>query len=114
MLESRTKRRRRNSDSDMYSKAKDEEMSKRKRNQERFLAEEKYGFVQRYLENLHETHSFTTETSDSGIKTHGATSELGMEDISGDYILLLRHETEQSIVETQVHKKFPVLNFNFG
>ena len=90
MLESPKKRRRRNSDSDLYSKAKDEEMSERETNQEPFLGEEKYAFVQRYLENLQERHSLTTETSDSGIKTHGAPSELGMEDISGNYLLLPR------------------------
>ena len=88
MLESPRKRRRRNSDSDLYSKAKDEEMSERKRNQEPVLGEEKYAFVQRYLENLQERQSLTTETSDSGIKTHGAPSELEMEDISGNYLLL--------------------------
>ena len=90
MLESPRKTRRRNSDSDLYCKAKDEEMSERERNQERFLGEEKYAFVQKYLENVSETHSFTTETSDSGIKTHGAPSELRMEDISGNYLLLSR------------------------
>ena len=87
MLEGPRKRRRRNSDSDLYCKAKDE-MTERERNQEPNFGEEKYAFVQRYLENLQERQSLTTETSDSGIKTHGAPSELGMEDISGNYLLL--------------------------
>ena len=85
MLESPRKRRRRNSDSDLYCKARDEEISERERNQETFLGDEKYSFVQ---DDLYETHSFTTETSVSGIKTHGAPSELGMEGISGNYLLL--------------------------
>ena len=87
MLESPRKRRRRNSDSDLYYKTKDEEMSEREGNQEPFLGDEKYAFVQRYLENLQERQSLTTETSDSGIKTHGAPSEFGMEDISGNFRL---------------------------
>ena len=82
--------RRRNSDSNVYYKEKEEEVRREgEKEQDRFLEDEKYSFVQRYLENVRETHSFTTETeSDSGIKTHGATSELGMEDIAGKYLLL--------------------------
>ena len=53
--------------------------------QERFLGEEKYAFVHRYLENVHEAHSITTLTSDSGIRTPRAPSELGTGDISGNY-----------------------------
>ena len=81
--------RRINSDSELYYKAKEEDVIRGgEKKQEQFLGIEKYAFVQRYLENVSETHSFTTETSDSGIKTHEATSELGMEDISGKYLLL--------------------------
>ena len=58
----------------------------REMERERFLGEEKYAFVQRYLENVHETHSITTLTSDSGMKRHGAPSELGTGDISGNYL----------------------------
>ena len=50
---------------------------------------EKRMFVENYLQNIHETHSMTTETSDSGIRTHGATSEIEMEDISGNYFILV-------------------------
>ena len=32
-------------------------------------------FVENYLQNIYETHSMTTETSDSGIRTQGATCE---------------------------------------
>ena len=45
--------------------------------------------VENYLQNIHETHSMTTETSDSGIRTLGATSEIEMEDISGNYFILV-------------------------
>ena len=46
-------------------------------------------FVENYLQNIHETHSMTTETSDSGIRTHGATSEIEMQDIPGNYFILV-------------------------
>ena len=46
-------------------------------------------FVENYLQNIHETHSMTTETSDSGIRTLGATSEIEMQDISGNYFILV-------------------------
>ena len=50
---------------------------------------EKRLFVENYLQNIHETHSMTTETSDSGIRTLGTTSEIEMEDISGNYFILV-------------------------
>ena len=87
-LERPRRSRRRNSDSELYYTGKKEDAREGEKREERFLADEKYAFVQRYLENVSETHSFTIETSDSGIKTHGAPSELGMEDISGNYLLL--------------------------
>ena len=87
-LERPTSSRRSNSDSELYHKGIEEEVRGGEKKEERFLADEKYAFVQRYLENLQERQSLITETSDSGIKTHGATSELGMEDISGNYLLL--------------------------
>ena len=46
-------------------------------------------FVENYLQNIHETHSMTTETSDSGIRTLGAASEIEMQDISGNYFILV-------------------------
>ena len=45
--------------------------------------------VENYLQNIHETHSMTTETSDSGIRTHGTTSEIEIQDISGNYFILV-------------------------
>ena len=50
---------------------------------------EKRLFVENYLQNIQETHSMTTETSDSGIRTLGTTSEIEMQDISGNYFILV-------------------------
>ena len=50
---------------------------------------EKRMFVENYLQKIHETRSMMTETSDSGIRTHGATSEIEMQDISGNYFILV-------------------------
>ncbi|XP_068710444.1 uncharacterized protein [Montipora foliosa] len=74
------KRRRRNSDSNLYVNAKGE-MENREVEQHRFLERDKHEFVRQYLENIHEARSITTETSDSGIKTYGAPSEHQTEDI---------------------------------
>ena len=46
-------------------------------------------FVENYLQNIHETHSMMTETSDSGIRTLGTTSEIEMQDIPGNYFILV-------------------------
>ncbi len=89
------KRRRRNSDSNLYCKERYEEVRENNKEPEispeektKYLDAEKEAFVQSYLQNIHETHSVTTETSDSGIRTHGATSDFGeMEDVSGKYNL---------------------------
>ena len=81
--------RRRHSDSSLFCKARDQNIEESEKKEERFLGEEKYEFVERYLENVHNVHSATTETSDSGVQTHGAQSELGMEDISGNFHRLL-------------------------
>lgn len=50
---------------------------------------EKRMFVENYLQNIHETHSMMTETSDSGIRTLGTTSEIEMQDIPGNYFILV-------------------------
>ena len=50
---------------------------------------EKGMFVENYLQKIYETRSMMTETSDSGIRTHGATSEIEMQDISGNYFILV-------------------------
>ena len=66
-----TNRRRRNSDSELYCKSKDEEISERDqgKEQDQFLAEEKYSFVHRYLEQVHDTRSAITSTCDRGFVT---------------------------------------------
>ena len=45
----------------------------------------KLAFVQKYLEEVQDTRSLTTEASDSGLVTHTAASELGTEETSGKY-----------------------------
>ena len=54
-----------------------------------FDIEKRREFVKNYLQNIHETHSMTTETSDSGIRTLGSTSEIEMQDIPGNYFILV-------------------------
>ena len=72
----------------MYCKARDETIARTVGAAETEHQEsEKYEFVQRYLQNIEETHSITTETTDSGIRTHGEPSDLEMQDISGKYNL---------------------------
>ena len=44
---------------------------------------EKFSLVQKYLEDVHETRSVTTEASDSALSTHAAVSEIETEEISG-------------------------------
>lgn len=54
----------------------------------KYLDQEKFAYVQNYLEKS-EAHSVTTEPSDSGLpRSHGTLSELGMEEISGKIKLL--------------------------
>lgn len=87
-LERPRERRRRNSDSNLYCKSRDEETARSKKEVEtKYLDSEKLAFVQSYLQNIQEVHSMTTETSDSGIKTHGEPSDFEMEAISGKYNL---------------------------
>ena len=64
---------------------------------------EKPMLVENYLQNIHETHSMTTETSDSGIKTLGATSEIEIQDISGNYfILVMACQSPKCLVDNRV------------
>ena len=54
----------------------------------KYLDQEKFSYVQNYLEKS-EAHSVTTEPSDSGLpRSHGTLSELGMEEISGKIKIL--------------------------
>ena len=88
-LERPKERRRSNSDSSLYCKTRDEATAQSERGAEtKHLDSEKYELVQSYVQNIQETHSMTTETSDSGIRTHGEPSDLEMQDISGKYNLL--------------------------
>ncbi|KAJ7378034.1 hypothetical protein OS493_025351 [Desmophyllum pertusum] len=57
----------------------------------------KYAFVEKYLEDIQERHSVTTEASDSGLGTHAAASELGMEEISETNKLRLKDLREDVI-----------------
>ena len=60
-------------------------------------------FVENYLQNIHETHSMTTETSDSGIRTLGVASEIEMQDISGNYfILFMACQSPKCLVDSRV------------
>ncbi|KAL9950379.1 hypothetical protein ACROYT_G042867 [Oculina patagonica] len=81
------------SDSNLYCKARDEQFGESERepvlsleNKKRFMDPEKEARVQSYLQNLGdelETHSLVTESSDSGIRTHGTPSDFDkMEDVS--------------------------------
>ena len=77
-----TKRRRRNSDTELYCKSKDEEISDKELDQ--LLADEKYSFVQRYLEQVHDTRSAITSTGESGFVTEGTATDVGnLEDVAG-------------------------------
>ena len=79
-----TKRLRRNSDSELYCKSKDAEISEGDKEQDQFLAEEKYAFVQRYLEQVHDTRSAITSTGESGFVTEGTATDVGhLEDVAG-------------------------------
>ena len=52
----------------------------------KYLAQEKFSYIQSYLEKAENTdaYSITTEASDSGMpESHGAPSEFGMEETSG-------------------------------
>ena len=49
----------------------------------KFMGAEKMDFVQRYIENVQETYSLTTEASDSGLGARTAVSEEETEDVIG-------------------------------
>ena len=64
---------------------------------------EKRLLVEDYLQNIHETHSMTTETSDSGIRTLGTTAEIEMQDIPGNYfILVMACQSPKYLVDSRV------------
>ena len=79
-----TKRRRRNSDSELYCNRKDEKISERGKKEDQLLADEKYSFVQRYLEQVHDTRSAITSTGESGFVIEGTATDVGhLEDVPG-------------------------------
>ena len=47
----------------------------------------KLAFVQKYLEEVQDTRSMTTNVSDSGLATHTAASEIGTEEINGKFTI---------------------------
>ncbi|KAJ7377989.1 hypothetical protein OS493_025305 [Desmophyllum pertusum] len=63
----------------------------------KLMDSERRAFVEKYLEDIQERHSVTTETSDSGLGTHVAASELGMEEISETNKLRLKDLREDVI-----------------
>ena len=95
---------RRNSDSNLYCKTRGGEQPKESRSKAenpvmhqdqgpdgqeeeryRYLDQERLAIVQSYFEKAVDARSMTTDTSDSGMpRTHGAPSEFGLEEISGN------------------------------
>ena len=70
----------------MYRKGRNEEVGERDDEQEQCLGEEKYSFIQKYLEQVHETSSVVTSTGESGFVTEGTASEAGhLEGRAGKY-----------------------------
>ena len=82
---------RRNSDSSLYCKPREADGTGDKMKepetasieQAKYLDPDRAAFVQSYLDNVPDTLSMTTETSDSAVGT--AESELGLEETSGKY-----------------------------
>ena len=73
-------------DSDLYCKERNEEVRERDDEQEQFVGEGKYSLIQKYLEQVHETHSVVTSTGESGFVTEETASEAGhLEDRAGKY-----------------------------
>ena len=65
--------------SNFFNKGRDDIEEK----ESRYLNEEKMTIVQNYLENTEDTSSLTTGTSDDGIGTHSAPSDLALEEQGG-------------------------------
>ena len=49
----------------------------------------KFAIVQKYLEDVPDSRSITTESSDSGFSTHTAASELGTDEIFGKCLYIV-------------------------
>ena len=64
----------------------------------------KLAFVQKYLEDVADTRSMTTNVSDSGLATHTTASELGTEEIHGKLVMLFYCPLTQ--VKVPISSKF--------
>ncbi|CAH3014178.1 unnamed protein product [Porites evermanni] len=93
--------RRRHSDSDLYCKGRNEEVGERDDEQEQCLGEEKYSFIQKYLEQVHETSSVVTSTGESGFVTEGTASEAGHLEDRADLTPRLAHVNRRVISKIQ-------------
>ena len=65
-----------------------DELEISQRHKPKLMAPGKLAFVQKYLEDVQDTRSMTTEVSDSGLATHTAASEIGTEEINGKCIYI--------------------------
>ncbi|XP_022804876.1 uncharacterized protein LOC111342096 [Stylophora pistillata] len=77
----------------------------------KLMAREKMDFVQKYLENVQETYSVTTEASDSGLGTRTAVSEGETEDVEDSIRLCLKDLREESIEELDRRLRVDVVGF---
>ena len=64
-----------------------DELEMSQRHKAKLMDPGKLAFVQKYLEDVADTRSMTTNVSDSGLATHSAASELGTEEIHGKLVL---------------------------
>ena len=69
--------RRRHSDSDLCCTERNENIREWDDELGQLLPEEKYSFIQRYLEQVQDTHSVATSAGESGFMTEGTASEAG-------------------------------------
>jgi len=69
---------------------KPEEPEMFQRSQGKLMDPGKFAFVQKYLEDVQDNRSMTTEASDSGLATHTTASELGTEEINGKYLYIVK------------------------
>jgi len=81
----------------MDKKTEEPEMSQR--HKVKSMDPGKFAFVQKYLEDVQDTRSMTTEVSDSGLATHTAASELGTEELNGKLIVMLFYSTLTHILK---------------
>ena len=64
-----------------------DELEMSQRHKAKLMDPGKLAFVQKYLEDVADTRSMTTNVSDSGLATHTAASEIGTEEIHGKFVL---------------------------